>query len=489
MSTVNRLTGFATGLDTDEIVKSMMNSEQTKIDRVYQQQTLVEWKQEEYRNIIGEAKDLYSKYFDILSPNSVVSSGSFSTTTVSSSNNSVITAKAGGGAVPPNYNFEVKSLATSPEMKSSTGLTKQDKLGDLGLSGEATFKINYGKNSSTEPISISEDDTVESLVAKIKAASGADVKVTFSEMTGGLVITTPETGESSKLSIVNGSVGADGSFIEDGNSNALAFLGINGSEVSGADARVIVSDLSGNQIKEIQSQKNSFIVDNVTYSVNGVGSATLTSSTDTNSAVDKMKSFINDYNDLVGKIYSNTSAKKNYDYEPLTEAQKEEMTEKEIENWEKKAKEGMLRGDKELTNMLNSLNSVFSGALADYGVKLSTDYTKPGQLTLDEDVFKKSLVEDGEKVSSELLNTFTKLQSVLKSNVGSSTSTLVKKAGIKNSVSVNNNFFSEEIKKYQKKSKELAIKFTDKETKLYNKFANLESIMNKYNSQMSYFSM
>ena len=151
-------------------------------------------------------------------------SKSFSTMSISSSNNSVLTAVGSAGALPPNYNFEVKSTASSAQMNSTVTLSKNDKLGDLGLSGDVSFQINYGDGKSTETITISADDTVSSLVDKINKASGGNVKATFSEMTGKFSITSSTIGNSSKISISNGTVEADGTFTSNGDSNALGFL-------------------------------------------------------------------------------------------------------------------------------------------------------------------------------------------------------------------------------------------------------------------------
>lgn len=58
-----------------------------------------------------------------------------------------------------------------------------------------------------------------------------------------------------------------------------------------------------------------------------------------------MKTFVDDYNKIMDKIYDLVTEKKDSDYPPLTEAQKEEMSEDEIKDWEKKAKQGILRND------------------------------------------------------------------------------------------------------------------------------------------------
>ena len=491
MATVNstsptRLTGMATGLDTDQLVKEMLTAQQTKIDAVQQKQTLTEWKQEEYRGIIEEAKELYSKYFDPLSKDYLLSSSSLSSMTVTSSDNLVISATASGGALPINYNFEVQSTATSAQMVSTTSLSKTDILLDLGFTGETTFRINYGDAQSTEPITITEDDTIESLVSKINAASDGNIKATFSEMTGKLTISTSDIGANSNISISNGIVDIDGNFVEDGSSNALSFLGINGNKTNGQNAKVIVRDTNGNLVKEIDSETNSFTIDGITYNVNGVGNARLTSTTDTTRAVDKMKAFVEDYNSLVSRINGKLKEEKNSDYAPLTDAQKAEMSKEEIEKWEEKAKQGMLRGDTELRNMLNNLTNAISGSLAEFGISLSSDYTKSGQLVLDEEKFSNALIEKGDKVASAVQSSLGGVQTVLKNNVGSSSSILIKKAGLKNTSAYSNNTFSNEIKRYEEKIQALNKKLTAKENALYKKFAALESIMNKYNNQINY---
>ncbi|RKJ42305.1 hypothetical protein D7X33_35830, partial [Butyricicoccus sp. 1XD8-22] len=80
-----------------------------------------------------------------------------------------------------------------------------------------------------------------------------------------------------------------------------------------------------------------------------VSAVTLTSSTDVDNMVDKIKKFVETYNGLVTTI--NGKLKESYDrnYPPLTDEQKEDMSEDEIEKWEAKAKTGLLRNDSILT--------------------------------------------------------------------------------------------------------------------------------------------
>ena len=140
--------------------------------------------------------------------------------------------------------------------------------------------------------------------------------------------------------------------------------------------------------------------------------ATVTITQDTDAIIDKVKSFITDYNKLLASLYEKYEEKPNSDYKPLTQSQKDGMKEEQITKWEEKAKQGLLYHDqtigKIIQNMRNGIiqsvegvdgqyNSVFSLGISTTGLK--------GQLVLDEDKLKKALAEDPDSV----YNVFAKL--------------------------------------------------------------------------------
>ena len=101
-TSANRITGLATGLDIDSIVKSSMQAYQNKIDKVYKQKSLAEIKQQLYRDVINDGQDFYNKYFDITKSGNLVSSSSFSSTSFISSNEAVATAVGSSTALKSN---------------------------------------------------------------------------------------------------------------------------------------------------------------------------------------------------------------------------------------------------------------------------------------------------------------------------------------------------------------------------------------------------
>ncbi|MGL5311688.1 MAG: flagellar filament capping protein FliD [Peptostreptococcaceae bacterium] len=482
-----RIPGLATGMDTDQVIKDMLVNDQSKIDRVSQNQQISKWQQETYREIIGEVKGFYDKYFSATSPDYILGNKSFNTININSSNSSVITATGTGGASGVNYSFEVKQLAESAKKTSTVDMNKSTKLSELGVSGEINFKIGLSGDKETELITIDEDDTVESLIKKINDSSAGEVKASFSDMTGKLTIESKTSGENSTLKIID----------ESGNvSDALSFLGINGDEAQGKDSIVTVKDSAGNIVRdEMKNSKNSFTIDGITYSVNGIGEAKLTSTQDVSGVVNKMQNFINDYNKIMDNIYDLVTEKKNRDYPPLTDAQREEMSEEEIKQWEAKSKSGILRNDSELRKFMDDMKNAMFGPLedlgynlADIGITSAKDYNKQGQIQLDVEKFTKVLEENSELTYQITTGVFENVKKVMYDYAGSSTSVFVKKAGIEKSSTELNNLFSNQIRKQEDQIKNLFNKMKKKEEQLYAKFARLESQMNKLNAQMSYLS-
>ena len=82
---------------------------------------------------------------------------------------------------------------------------------------------------------------------------------------------------------------------------------------------------------------------------------------------------------------------------------------------------------------------------------------------------------------------FEKIKDVIYDYAGSSTSIFLKKAGIEKSSTTLNNLYSEQLKKQEDLIKNLKRKMDEREEQLYKKFDKLESAMNKFNSQASYF--
>lgn len=169
-----RLSGLASGLDTDTIVQELVSAYSTKKDNVVKAQTKLGWTQDAWKSMNSK---IYSFYSTKLS--NMRFSSSYSLKTSSVSNSSVAKVTASAKAVNGTQTLKVKQLATSGYLtgsvisdKDGNNLTGSSKLSDVkGLSGLAelgSIEVKSGSKNST--IELSGDMTLNQLIVKLKDA-------------------------------------------------------------------------------------------------------------------------------------------------------------------------------------------------------------------------------------------------------------------------------------------------------------------------------
>lgn len=236
-------------------------------------------------------------------------------------------------------------------------------------------------------------------------------------------------------------------------------------------------------------------------------------STDSDRIVDTIKSMIDDYNEMMSEIrtqYATLPAQSSSGafktYEPLTDEERSTMSESAIKNYEEKAKQGLLFGDRNLSNLYERMRDVFSASGADgamlskIGISVGYDTSSGATtLTLNESKLRDALDEDPDAVA----DLFTKsrangagtdgLMQGMKTQLdryagltGASKGILVQQAGTPlNSLSLLNNDWqkqmdtlSNEIEKWQDKLESQVDRYTSM-------FSKLEQLINQMNSQSS----
>lgn len=513
---MTRITGLATGLDVDAVVEETMNAYQTKIDAVDQQKKLAEIQQELYREVITECRDFYDKYFDISKSDSILLQKNWSSVSFESSNSSVVTATASGGASVDSYDVKVVQLAQPAKYTISES--------DLNnLNGEITINAKVlqddGKTYKEENISIdfSTIDTSGKTEAQIisekvslinKKLEKTNITAKYSDFSKGIVFTSAENGSEQKFSIsyeINEKA-ADGSV-----------TGVKQvtEKIQGQDCKAYLTNSKGETY--LHKGSNNFVtLDGVNFKFNGINASEndknnedvknvtsisevkLTGKTNVIEIKDKLVKFINDYNTLMEKLNTLINEKRDSDYMPLTDAQKEEMTEKQIELWEKKVKTGQLRRDSDLTRIRNTMKTAMSSltnSLSSFGIKPVSDYggNKNGTFTIDEDALNKALENNTEDVMKVFISNeennkgvAQQLKTLFDKETQSSSGSLLKKAGMEGSSTASNNTLSKKIAKYEEKITRMQSIFASKQQALYSKYARLETLMNNLNSQQSY---
>jgi len=98
--------------------------------------------------------------------------------------------------------------------------------------------------------------------------------------------------------------------------------------------------------------------------------------TDTDKIVDLVRKFVESYNDLVRSIGAALGEKRDRDYMPLSDEEKDKLSEKEIEKWEAKAKTGIIRGDVQFASLLLKIRQSISNPVYDkYADKKANAYS------------------------------------------------------------------------------------------------------------------
>lgn len=283
-----------------------------------------------------------------------------------------------------------------------TNGTASSKLVDLGFSqGSMNFTLN-GKNVS---MSVDNTTTMQNLIDAVNN-SGSGVTMGI-DGTGKISLDS-----SSNIKITDTST----------SNNIISTLGLKGANAVGTDAKVSIT-MPGESTGTVTTQSsNQFTVNGVSYNLLGVNetgktsNVTVTANTDT--VVTNIKNFITDYNTIISAINTKLTEKKDSGYPPLTDAQKESMSETQINAWESKAKVGILRNDDHLSDLMAQLRGIFSSPVySSYnssspsssvqisssfgiygsgavGIDTSTDYTDGGKLVLRDETKLKSAIEN-----------------------------------------------------------------------------------------------
>ncbi len=486
ISSILRISGMSSGFETEAIVESLMRVERLKINKLEEQKTLLQWRQDsllEVNNILRAFRD---KYISALSPKIYMSSPSaYKVFDVSFEEpTSAVSITATANAMTGNHKIlSISQLASSTDVASTgkvsngEGLNASLQLKDLNLENPLFFEddvITFEINGVE--FTFRQTDTLQFFINYINA-SAANVKVTYSSLSDKLVISSKDTGSQTQFNIVN----LKGNAFSAENS---AFGISEGTYANGSDAKLNINGY------DVIRSSNTFTIDGITYTLKDTTDKTIKFNVSQNidAAVNNIKEFIADFNALVDTLNAKVGEKKYYDYKPLTKEQKEEMTEKEIELWTAKAKSGILRNDKNIVNALNRLRSMIydkvagvGKSLADIGLKTGS-YTEKGKIFIDEKVLREALEKNPDVVAAVFTNASTsndKTERYNNSGFAFRISTLFSEfIGL-----VNSNGADSQIRSFETRISKMEADLFVKENRYWIKFSQMEQALYKMQNQ------
>lgn len=498
-----RMTGINSGMDTESIIADLVKVKSAKRDKLIKAQTKVQWKQDAWKELNAKVYSFYTK-----SLSNMRLKGDYMKKTTTVSNPDIASIVTGGAAVDGVQEMTVNKLAksayvtggeiTTTDGKAVTGSTlAKDVIGTTG-----SFKVKKADGTEVE-IKIQEEDTANNIKATtisdvVDQLKEAGINANFDAKNGRFFLSAQKSGEAAGFEIVS----------TNGSNDIIDKLGLGSTAnvIKGQDAEIT---LNGARFK---SSTNTFEINGLTITAkqesplaaNGTRqSVTVTTAQDTDGIYDMIKGFLKEYNTLINEmdaLYNADSAK---GYEPLTDEEKEALSDKEVEKWEEKIKKSLLRNDSTLSDVASAMKTIMvqgvtlgdgsKAYLSDFGINtlgyFNAEDNEKNAYHIDgdpdnvntannEDKLKAAIASDPDKV----IEFFSSLTSNLYQKVGD----MMKKTDFSSSFTVYDDvLMKKEYDDYTKEIAEENEKITAFEDRYYAKFAAMETALAKLQSKES----
>lgn len=254
----------------------------------------------------------------------------------------------------------------------------------------------------------------------------------------------------------------------------------------------------------LTSNNTSIEVAGVTLNLLGTTAAgesvNVTVSNDTSAVYDTIKEFITEYNSILKTMNTYYGAASASSYEVLTDDQKKAMSDDEVDKWNTKIKDSLLRRDSTLNSLISTLKTDMMGtvtasngktySLANLGITTSSkNYNEGGLLHIkgdeDDDEFADStntlmqmLEEDPDTVKEVLSGLASNLYDSLNKKMGTTT--------LSSALTFyNDKEMASQLSDYKKEISDWESKLSDMEEKYYSQFSAMETALAKLQSQQN----
>lgn len=349
-----RIGGLLSGMDTESIIKDMLKVEMSKIDRQKQQKQILEWRRDSYRETNLKLLSFRNTLGDLKLPST------FAGKKVESSNDSVLTATAAAYAVSGTHVIKVNSLMSGVTRISTSEIAEyKDNLGEqFGLTGTISFTLKGKDGVSHEYSFDTATKNINDVVNAINAnASTSGISAGYSPEGNRFVLATVDKGADEVIEV---EADAD-AFLK-----TTLKLGLDVGEYRGTNASIDYDGATG-----IEFKSNQFTLNDINFDLKKAGeTVTVTVSQDIDTAVEKIKAFVEAYNAVMENINLKLNERREYDksshsfkYMPLTDDQRKEMSEEQIKKWEEMAKKGIMNRESLLSSVSSDIRMTANGML------------------------------------------------------------------------------------------------------------------------------
>ncbi|MEW6698713.1 MAG: flagellar filament capping protein FliD [Bacillota bacterium] len=502
MSSNLRIGGLASGMDIDQIVKDLMKVQRMKVDRIKQDKQVAEWQRDDYRDINNSFRTLRDNVFNMKLQ------GTYLTKKAASSNEANLTATAGTSASSGIYSVKVHNLASGiskgsqtalPEESNADGTAKKLNEQFTTLSGTISFELSGSKGNKAFTFDTAQK-TIYDVVSEINAAK-IGIVASYDATLNRFYLNTESTGNTAKIQVVSD----PNSFLSDADGlavidNKLGLKLETGIAYNGIDATVDFGDVTA-----LKFSTNTFTVNGINVTAKKADPSTsvdITVSNDTDAVFNSIKSFIELYNTTIDKVNAELSEERYRDYLPLTDEQREQLSDDQEKQWEEKAKSGLLKNDPLLSGVVDKMRSTMStvvpgvsntkyDSLAEIGITTG-DYSEKGKLYINETKLKDALNAEPQSV----MELFTKVSDNynekglavrLYDDLENAWDLLLDKAGSSSSFSqYDDSIMGKRIEDMDKEIDKWEDRLVEIEDRYWRQFTAMERAINQMNSQSAW---
>lgn len=559
-----RVSGINSGLDTDSIVQELVSAYNTKTEKYQKEQTKLSWKQEIWKGLNTKVYSLYNNVgklrFSSAYSTKKTTSSDTTKATVSASSNAVngtqklhvlATAQSGyltGGKL--SLREEVTDADGTTKLQDVKGAVKAEtKLSELGFTGdEASLNINTTDedgNAVTKTVSLTKGSTIQDVVNALKDNG---LNASFDANNGRIFVSSKNTGKAADFSLSSATTklvekkDADGNVIKDSNGKPemesvtlsgeeqvaskklIGLLGLDtdssntyGNKAAKIDGRDAVIALNG---VKYTNTTNDFAINGLNISVNGVTddvadpdstdlsslndstAISINTTTDSQGIYDTVKDFLTEYNNIINEITKLYNADSAGSYEPLTDDEKDKMSDTEIEKWETKIKDSLLRRDSSLSSVMNTMMTSMSQpieingksySLSSFGIQtlgyLNTAENEQNAYHIDGDEDDENTSGNQDKLMAAITSdpdTVIEFMKQLSTNLYKSIDDQMQSNDLRSRYKIyNDKEMDKQYTNLTKTIKEWESKVSDKEDYYYKQFSNMETALAKLQSQTS----
>ena len=356
------------------------------------------------------------------------------------------------------------------------------------------------------------NSSVSEIINKVNETKELGIKITYQSNADRFVVQSTEQGASGEIDL-------------SGNLADIMF-GTRGADYTtepGKDAVVLVKYAGSGEEMEITRGSNSMTIDGLNITLKGTfgydssgnrisdtEAVTFDAQVDAENTAKVVKEMVEAYNEIVKLINSEASQKPNRNYAPLTDEQRDELSESQIEKWETEAKKGLLFNDTDVSAFADGLRFIIPSEMRSQfekmGITVSTNYADNGKIVFDEEAFKAALNEnpdavreafskepekreDGTVSQGGLMTNMKTIMDRYASMTGATKGILVERAGsVYAPTTVLKNGLQKKIDDVDDYIDRLTDKLKTEQDRYISQFTSLETLISQMNSQSSYLS-